>query len=542
MEWRTLDIPKDPRLHNAALRLNALGSLYYFSKIILGRNRLSERLHGPIAHTLESEHLHLVLEIPRDHLKSSLVTESLSMWWALPFNEQDEAMMRELGYDDAWIRWMRRAHNPNTRTLIVSENEGNAVRFGKRINSHYESGTLFRILFPEILPDSSCTWNDVSKTHKRTASGMGEGTYDFLGVGGAVQSRHYDRIIQDDLVGRDAKNSELVMADTIEYHKLLGGVFDTEVEAKELGDEVIVGNRWCYYDLNGWIRENNAARKVPWTIETHSAEGGCCDRHPSGIPIFFTREVLDEVKARYSWEDYAHQFLNLAVLPEECPFKPEWLRYYELYESTDRRAMIRHNVKEGKTVGDVPVSLLVRKMIVDVNHSEEKGRAHHAIVVIGYDSETDREYLLDVWARSTSYDELVRQIYKIAKRWRINRFFLEKIAAQQLLRYPIEYYGKHKDNEGYQLQIDELPASRAKNAKDDRIRAMEPKFRNGKFWCRSDQAQFIEEYKSYPSCRTRDVLDCLGYGQQILDPIKYRDVVNSVSGWNSRVKRAMAER
>src|SRR5262249_43430549 len=195
--------------------------------------------------------------------------------------------------------------------------------------------------FPEILPDSSCTWNDVSKTHKRTASGMGEGTYDFLGVGGAVQSRHYDRIIQDDLVGRDAKNSELVMADTIEYHKLLGGVFDTEVEAKQLGDEVIVGNRWGYYDLNGWIRENNQTRQVPWAIETNAAEGGCCDRHPAGTPIYFTKEVLEEVKARYTWEDYAHQFLNLAVLPGECPFQEKWLMKYELYEK-DRRPVIRH--------------------------------------------------------------------------------------------------------------------------------------------------------------------------------------------------------
>jgi len=36
----------------------------------------------------------------------------------------------------------------------------------------------------------------------------GEGTYDFLGVGGALQSRHYNGIlIQDDLIGRKAIES-----------------------------------------------------------------------------------------------------------------------------------------------------------------------------------------------------------------------------------------------------------------------------------------------------------------------------------------------
>lgn len=535
MQWEILDVPEEPELHQSALRLNALGSLFYFSKVILGRDRLSEKLHWPIARTLESEHLHLVLEIPRDHLKSTLVTESLSMWWSLPYDERDEAMMRELGYDDSWVSWMKRAHNPNTRTLIVSENESNAIRFGQRINSHYENNTLFRGLFPEILPDTSSTWNDKTKTHKRTTQGIGEGTYDFLGVGGAVQSRHYERVIQDDLVGRDAKNSETIMRSTIEYHQLLGGVFDTETGATELGDEVIVGNRWCFYDLNGWIRENNSKRKIPWKIETHSAEGGCCDAHPSNQPIYFTMEVLEEIKSRYSWTDYAHQFLNLAVLPQECPFLPEWLRYYQLYEKNGS-AYIRHEAQSGETFGDIPVGILDRKMIVDPNHSEEQGRAHHSILVLGYDADTDRQYILDSWARSTSYDELVANIYKLAKRWRLQRFHLEKIAAQQLLRYPIEYRSKVED---YTLRVDELPAGRGKNAKDDRIRALEPFFRNGKMYCRRDQLQFIEEYKSYPSCRTKDVLDCLGYAQVILSPIRHKDVQNSVSEYNKRKKAAL---
>jgi hypothetical protein len=539
VEWQIIHPPDDPKLHHAAIRLNALGSLYYFSKVVLARTRLSEKLHLPISRHLESEHLHLVLEVPRDHLKTSLVTESLSMWWALPFDGKDEAMMRELGYDDAWIGWMKRAHNPNTRTLIVSEVESNAYRFGRRIDTHYENNFLFRALFPEILPDEKCIWSEKSKCQKRSARGIGEGTYDFLGVGGAVQSRHYDRIIQDDLVGREAKNSEAVMADTIEYHQLLRGVFDTLPGEVEMGDEVVVGNRWCFYDLNGWIRENQGKRKIPWRIETHSAEGGCCEIHPPGVPIYLTWDVLNEIKATWTWEDYAHQYLNLAVLPEECPFNADWLKYYELYESKGGRAMIRHHVAEGQTAGDIPVGLLERKMVVDPNHAEEKGRAHHAIVVIGYDSETDREYLLDIWAKSTSYDELVSNVYKLAKRWRLNRFHLEKVAAQQLLRYPIEYHSKVQN---YKLIVDELPASRAKNAKDDRIRSMEPKFRNGKFWCRRDQSQFIEEYRSYPSCRTRDILDCLGYVQQILDPIKYRDVISAVSRWNRDRKSAMLAR
>jgi hypothetical protein len=539
MEWTFLDPPDDPLLAGAAMRLNALGSLYYFSKFVLGRDRLSENLHLPISRQLEAEHLHLVLEIPRDHLKTSLVTESLSMWWALPFGERDEIQMRELGYDDAWIRWMKRAHDPNTRTLIVSEIESNAFRFGRRIDTHYENNRMFRDLFPETLPDEKCIWSEKSKQQKRTAKGIGEGTFDFLGVGGAVQSRHYDRIIQDDLVGRDAKNSESVMADTIEYHQLLRGVFDTLPGETVMGDEVVVGNRWCYYDLNGWIRENQGKRKTPWRIVTHSAEGGCCDLHPPQTPIYLTWEVLNEIKSTWRWEDYAHQYLNLAVLPGECPFEAAWLRYYELYESKDGRAMIRHFTLEGQTVGDIPVGLLTRIMVCDPNHAEAKGRAHHGLLVLGADGETNRKYVLDTWAQSTSYDELVRIMYKFAKRWRLPNVDIEKIAAQSLLRYPIAMRSKVED---YKLNVREIQASRAANAKDDGIRAMEPDFRNGLVWCRSDQTQFIEEYRAYPASRTIDLLDCLRLANQVLGPVRFKDVVSAVSRYNEKQKTSLGAR
>ena len=539
MIWNTLTLPeKKGEERNAAIRLNSLGSLYYFAKFVLKRNRLSESLHHNIAKSLEREHLHLVLEIPRDHLKTTLVTEALSMWWSLPFTAKEEDQMRILGYDDAWVRWMKRAHNPNNRTLIVSENEPNAIRFGHRIDSHYQSNDYFRKIFHDLLPDPSATWNDKSKTHKRNASGIGEGTYDFLGVGGAVQSRHYDRIIQDDIFGRDAKNSELVAADTIEYHRLLSGVFDMGVDETELGDEIVVGNRWSYYDLNGWIRENN---KGHWQIESHDAEGGCCLSHPKDTPIFFNRELLDEIKARLSIEDYSHQYRNLAVLPGECPFRPEWLRYYELYEGIRHglsAAFIKHLVYDGHARGDIPVSILTRKMICDPNHSESSGRAHHALVVVGFDSESGNEYLLDQWAKSSSYDELVATIYKFADRWRLDTVYLEKIAAQQLLRYPLEYHGKRT---GKSLHIEYIIAPRGANAKDERIRALEPVFRNFKFWSRKDQTQFDNEYRTYPSSRTIDILDVLGYANSMFDNIRYKDAVGVVANWNSRRKAALAE-
>ena len=166
-----------------AHRLNSFGSLYYFSKVVLRHSRFYDPLHSLLASYVEKQHLKEVIEVPRDHFKSTIFTISAPMWWALPFNDTDEQYMRALGYGDAWIRWMRWAHNQNTRTLIVSENKENINKLGTRIRLNYENNDLFIGLFPEIKPDSSCTWGATSLTHKRTKSAPdGEGTFDFLSV------------------------------------------------------------------------------------------------------------------------------------------------------------------------------------------------------------------------------------------------------------------------------------------------------------------------------------------------------------------------
>jgi hypothetical protein len=169
-------------------------------------------------------------------------------------------------------------------------------------------------------------------------------------------------------------------------------------------------------------------------------------------------------------------------------------------------------------------------MVVDPNHAEEHGRSHHGIVVTGFEPETDRIYLLDVWAKSSSYDDLVHEIFRMAKMWGLPEFWLETNAAQRLLRYPIEYMNKTGfQYEGqlthWKLSIKELKADRGANAKRVRIEALEPLFREGRFWVRHDQEEFLEEYYNYPGGRTKDVLDCLGYATQTWNAIHAKRIM-----------------
>jgi hypothetical protein len=535
--WKVLPIPlDDTQAWKDSLRLNSLGSLFFFALHVLKKRRLT-KLHFQMANSLETEDLHLVLEEPMGHFKT-VMGIALSMWWALPFTAYDEYMMRELGYDDGWIRWMKLAHNQNTRTLITHEIEGRAIDMGKEVDENYTNNDEFRFVFSDILPDNTCTWNDHSKFQKRLR-GIGNldattGTFNYRGVGQALQGVHPDSTIQDDNMGRAAQFSMLkgdgrVLEDLIRWHRQLTTRLDTaEFDPSSVGRQLVIGNRWGHNDLNSWIRENQKQFK----FETHSAEGGCCKLHPLGKPIFpeeWSMERLAQKRQDLGPYDYAHMYLNQSVLPEECIFKPEWLRYFRFKQSRpdlgleDIRniLLLEHEVYDGKVIDDLATGGLTLRMIVDLAHAKKRKRCDHVVLIAGYDSEADRIYILEVWAEATGYSELVEMIYKLGKKWGMRDFWLETVGAQNILKF---YLDERNARETRPLYVNELPYDNSENAKVNRIESLEPAFKNGQIWCHRNQKKFIEEYNSYPAGLV-DVLDVLGYLPGTLEVIRRREVM-----------------
>lgn len=570
-KWEEIQLREEMSgsLKLAVVRLNALGSLYYFSRYVLGHHRLSPNLHGYMCRELERETLRLVMEIPRDHFKTTVASVSAPMWWALNFSNKDEDLMYSIGYSPEFIRWMRRAHFSSTRTLIASETIGNARKIGVKIDGHYHSNRFFRELFPEVIPKDDARWNQDSMTHNRLDGEYhGEGTYDFIGVKGALQSRHYNRQIIDDAVGEKAINSDLVMETTIDWVKKLPGAFDSDpIRPHALADQLFIGNRWSHRDLGTWLRNN-----VP-TMQfiTHSADGGCCDSHPRGIPIFpeeFTLEKLAEIRAIEGAYNYAAQFRNDPTSPEAVRFKESWLRHYSIdiwkepkssTEITSEQRMLvanwqqltdksrleafgimedkaealgamperlkkamTHEVQNGESIPDIRAGELDRFAFMDPNHSGEYGRARNAILVIGvYNSPPAqrRIYLLDCWAKACSHEEWLDAALSVKAgrrglvvKWRCHAVYIEsEVAGQQGWKYAIKERMKTMGLDAC-FSIRGLKTDRSENAKTNRIIGMESIYENGFFWTRRTGCElFLDEYATYPNGSTVDLLDLAGY-------------------------------
>ena len=488
---------------------------------------------------MEKDHLKDVYELPRDHFKSTICSEGFPIWRALPFDTQDEDRFYKLGYDKEFVSFMKRMHKRDSRNLLVCENITNAAKLGSRISGHYASNDRFRIAFPEIMPDSSCTWSNYSLHHKRSpgASSHGEGTFDFLGVGGALQSRHYDGlVIQDDLVGRKAIESISIMEKTIEYHQLVVGAFENPDSAQHENDEFVVGNRWSYNDLSSHVRENE-----PWfKVVTHSALGGCCSEHPPDTPIFpeeFGEEKLLRWRKRLGNYHFSCQFLNNPAAPENADFREEWLNWFSIEEPSEKngfKKMIRHEVKDGFVRKDFPVAHLRLGITVDPNHSGNAGlgRCRHAIMVVGLSADDD-SYLLYAWAKACGYDEFYAKIFEVAQDWSLHKIGLETVAAQKYIGHHIQTLCKLKS---YRLQIVELkgevegPDGELTRKKEWRIRnVLAPIFEAGQFHSQRKFQDFLGEYTTFPKGRFVDQLDALAYMPQLIKaPQRYDQYITQL--------------
>jgi hypothetical protein len=538
-------LPPDKALR--ALRLNSLGSLFYFIKIGLRRHRLTEGLHLPFCRTLEREHIKDVIEMPRDHFKSTCASEGLPMWRTLPLSQQDLDEFAALGYSKEFIRWIQRSHNPDLRNILVAENITNAAKLGRRIRWHFESNALYRTLFPETLPDSSSTWTDFSLHTKRPSAGMGgahgEGTFDFMGVGSALQSRHYNGMcIQDDLVGRKAVESQSIMDKTIEYHQLLANATESEDNTYEC-DELVVGNRWSYNDLNSHLREH----EPDFRFESHSAMGGCCNIHPIDTPIFpeeFSFEKLEKRRRRLGSFNYSCQFLNNPSAPENADFRVDWLQYFSVvYDPAGNgKWKIVHEVKDGIVLPDINRSVLSIAMTVDPNHSGNAamGRCRHAIEVLAQ-SDKGNYYLLESWAQAASYDAFYAKIFEIATKWGLHRIGVETIAAQRYIKHHLEYLATQK---AFRLQIDELkgeveaPDGTLSRRKEWRIRnVIGPIAERGQLFVQRRQVDFINEYQTFPKGKYVDQLDAFAYAPQLVrKPIDEATHYDMLQAYNDRMK------
>jgi len=452
------------------LRWQAQRNTYFMAKAVVGFHDLTVGLHSEMCEWIRSVPTRKLGLVPRDHLKTSV--------WTIADT----------------VRLI--AADPNIRLLIANETATNASHFLRRIQAVFERSTMFRWLFPELIPDVGKTkWSESEMLVPRKKD-FPESTVEVMGVGGAVVSRHYNRIKLDDLVGKEASESVEVMKKTIDWYLYCESLLEKPIDPIET-----YGTRWTHKDLYAWIMEHEQDIDI-FHRKAVSPEGTTL--WPERFPLV----ELDRIRRKIGSFKFSCQYQNEPFDPEHMTFDPGWLRFYELsgwFVDEEAGCVQLQFVGLPKPVRVVPF------ILTDPAISEKSHAARSAVVVAGLD-EAERILVLEAFAERCQPVKMIDKIFEMAERWGPMAIVIEGVAYQRALKGFIEAECIRRGN---WLNVREVrPGS--KEGKESRIRGLQPYAQRGRLWIRRSTCEkLVDEFEAFPLGDTVDILDALSYGPQV---------------------------
>lgn len=399
-------------------------------------------------------------------------------------------------------------NDPDLTFGIFSHTRPIAKGFLRQIKRELEGNETLKALFPEILyanpKAESPKWSEDDGIIIKRKSNPKEATVEAWGlVDGQPTSKHFSRMLYDDVVTRESVTSPEMINKTTEAWEL-----SLNLGAKG-GKCRYAGTRYHFNDTySEIIRRGSAPLRIHAATDDGSMEGN---------PVLLTREEL-AIKRRDQgpFTFSAQQLLN-PIADDTQGFNSEWIQYYDQKD-------------------DAPQ--FNKYILVDPANEKKKSSDYTSMVVIGLGLD-ENFYILDAIRDRLNLTERADALFNLHKRWKPMRVGYERYGIMS----DIQHIKDRQNRENYRFEIVELGG---KLSKVDRIRRMIPVFETGRVYFpqtiyRTDYEgkvvelvqTFIEqEYKAFPVGLHDDMLDAIArildeemnlvWPKQVKEPDKYR--------------------
>jgi hypothetical protein len=453
------------------IREVCLTNTYAFGKFICGFIDMDPDLHGEMGAWVQKPTRIKLGQAPRGFLKTTTWTISDKL--------------------------RRATANPGMRILLVNETAANSEKWIGQMQAIVQS-EQFRAFFPDVVPnigDRRVKWN-ASQLELARKQHWPEATFEAIGVGGASTSRHYDIICNDDLVGKEARESPSVMEKAIDQRKLSWSLMINPSQS-EIHD---FGTRWAPMDLIDWILKNvkNVDHKLITLFDKHGL---------SRWPQRFTAEAIEQIRQEQGPEMWALQYLNRAVGMGASKFDPDLLKFWRMEEDGEGKETF---VLE-TPFGDKRIAKddCLGYQVIDAGLSPESEDARTANVTAFLTPPTATEpfdiIIAEAKATRSTPAEVVSEAAASYQRW-------------NPLYASIETFGGHQAFFGWlsttypTMRIRELKKDFSRNAKHKRINGFWGSYPNqGRVYVHRRHTDLLDELVSYPNGTTMDLLDAGGY-------------------------------
>jgi hypothetical protein len=453
----------------------ALKSTYAFAKTVCGFHDLDADIHGTMAWWIQRPSRLKLGVAPRGFFKTSV--------WTIA---------------DA----LRRATvDPNTRTLLSNEIQDNAEKW-IGVMQEIVMSPLYRWLFPEVVPDPTrVKWNAHQLELRRTAK-WPEATIEACGVGGASTSNHYDRQKNDDLVGKAARESPLVMAKAIDHRKLCWSLM-VDASKSAIDD---VGTRWAPKDVIDYVRHTvRGLDCITMSIRKPNGEPSWPERYPD--------KVIEQIRVEQGPLLFALQYENRVVGEGVTELDPELCCYWRETEDQDGKTILILEGAERRKRVYLDDCFVFQVIDAGLTKESRSARTANVVAALTPPSPTEPFDIVFLEAKATHSDpnQVLAEAKKSYDEW-------DPIFAA------IEVFGGHVAYfywaaEAYpEMRIRKLPTDTSRNAKDARIRGFWGAYlRQRRIYIRKSDSELLRELASYPN-DTVDLLDSAGYLPKIWAP------------------------
>jgi hypothetical protein len=485
-----------------ALRKNCLRDLFSYCVAVLGYDDITESLHGELCKFLALPGDRKQITLPRSFVKTWMCSIAYPQWITLPREEEDEFPYHNAWQDKFWQL------GPNMRILIASYVISNAEKMLGLIRKTYESNPAMQILFPEVIPINfnKTRWSNESACINRPDN-FTESTFEAAGIGGASISRHYDIIIEDDLVyakkddlsGRELQPGQEDIDKAIGWHKLSHSLLVPGNHTRLYN----IGTRWAKHDLIDYIWKNEKSYEIFHRgcidlkeLEVKKDWRQCTPTWKEAYGINQLEKIYD---AQGSWM-FSTQYLTIPISPEECLFKKEWLQLYNSDEEIPKTARYFTTID-----------------LSEWSESSKRTDCEGVVLTCGWDDKHN------CWIKH--YDKgrfNPSQIIKLmAMHW--DKFKPEAIGIESVYyQKSLAHFAREYMFEGKvpMMTIRQLTPE-SNTSKEIRIRAIEPIASNLALHCKTVHKDFMTEFCDYvPNSKLskKDLLDALAYQIQIARP------------------------
>ena len=223
-------------------------NLEYLYREVLGYTRFNRELHfdypgDPVTgkppglgYFLENSGPRKLILVPRNHLKSTVVTVT----WVI------QQILR----------------NPDIRVCINNAKYDTAQDFVRTIQAHLDTGSKLEKIFGPFR-SAKLPWNLDSFTINQRKVPRAQPTVMAASIDSILNGKHFDLIINDDLVEPNNVRTKEQIEKVIDFHK------DCFNQIDKNGIIVDIGTRWAAQDLYGYILNTSVE-----SVNQHKIEKG----------------------------------------------------------------------------------------------------------------------------------------------------------------------------------------------------------------------------------------------------------------------------